>query len=117
MPAVDKIWTIARREYCAIVGAKAFLIALVLMPVLMFSGIVVQTMLEGRLGAQKKRIVVLDATGILLPKLEQAARAHNEQEIFDLKTNRQVKPRFEIEAGPQGPVTEQTRLELSDRIR
>ncbi len=114
---MDKVWTIARREYCAIVGAKAFLIALVLMPVLMFSGIVIQTMLEGRVGAQKRRIVVLDATGVLLSKLEQAAAARNEQEIFDVKTNRQVKPRFEIEAGPQGPASSQMRLELSDRVR
>jgi ABC-type Na+ efflux pump permease subunit len=111
------VWTIAQREYRAIVGAKAFVIALVLMPVLMFSGIVIQSMLRGRVGAQKRRIAVLDATGILLPKLQHAAQARNEQEIFDVKTSRQVRPRFEIEAGPQGPVTDQTRLELSDRTR
>jgi ABC-type Na+ efflux pump permease subunit len=72
---VDKIWTIAVREYRAIVGAKAFLIALVLMPVLMFAGIVVQHLMQGRVGPQKRRIVVLDATDVLLPKLQQAAQA------------------------------------------
>jgi len=114
---VDKVWTIARREYRAIVGAKAFLIALVLMPVLMFAGIAVQTMLQGRVGAQQKRIVVMDASGALLPKLQQAAATHNEQEIFDIQSKRQLMPRLEVEAGPAGPVTDQMRLELSDRVR
>jgi ABC-2 type transport system permease protein len=114
---VDKVWTIAQREYRAIVGAKAFLIALVLMPVLIFSGIVIQTMLKDRISSQQRRIVVLDATAVLLPKLQAAAEARNQQEIFDAKTHRQVKPRFEIEAGVQGPVTGQMRLELSDRVR
>ena len=47
---MHKIWTIALREYRAIVGTKAFVIAIILMPVLMFGGIAVQKMLEGRVG-------------------------------------------------------------------
>jgi ABC-2 type transport system permease protein len=114
---MNKVWTIAQREYRAIVGAKAFLIALVLMPVLMFAGIVVQTMLQGRVGAQTKKIEVVDATGVLLPRLEKAAATHNEQEILDPESHRQVKPRLDLEAGPQGPMTDQMRLDLSDRVR
>ena len=114
---MDKIWTIAVREYRAIVGAKAFLIALVLMPVLMFAGIAVQSLIKGRVGPQQKRIVVLDGTGVLLPKLQQAAAARNEHKIVDPEAKQKVLPRLEIDAGPPGPVTNETRLELSDRAR
>ena len=51
---MDKVWTIAAHEYRAIAGAKAFLIALVLMPILMFAGIAVQSLLQGRVGGKAK---------------------------------------------------------------
>ncbi len=83
-----KVWTIAVREYRAIVGAKAFLIALVLMPVLMFAGIAVQHWMHGRVGLENRRIVVVDGTGKLLPRIQQAAKVRNEQDIFDPDTKR-----------------------------
>jgi ABC-2 type transport system permease protein len=114
---VDKVWTIAVREYRAIVGAKAFLIALVLMPVLMFAGIAVHSLLQGRVGAEKRTIVVLDATGVLLPRLQEAAKTRDELQAREPKADRRSQPRFEIEAGPAGLVTNKTRLDLSDRAR
>ena len=121
---MDKIWTIAVREYRAIVGAKAFMIALVLMPVLMFAGIAVQSYMAGRVGAKMRRIVVSDGTGRLLPMIEQAAKARNEQEGGHDESNGETikgkfhkQPRLEIEAGPPGPVTDEMRLALSDRVR
>ena len=115
-----KIWTIAVREYRSIVGAKAFMIALVLMPVLMFAGFAVQSYLKGRVGPEMRRIVVLDDTGWLLPTIEQAAKARNEQQggiDETIKSESRKQPRLEIEAGPPGPVTDETRLALSDRVR
>ncbi len=117
---MDKIWTIAVREYRAIVGAKAFMIALVLMPVLMFAGFAVQTYMKGRVGPEMRRIVVLDDTGRLLPTIEQAAKARNEPQGGSdetIKSDPRKQPRLEIEAGPQGPVSDETRLALSDRVR
>jgi len=114
---MSKILTIAQREYRAIVGTKAFLIALIILPLLMFGGIAVQKTVEGRVGPERKRIVVLDRTGVLLAKLSEAAQARNQHEIFDLQTGKQIKPRYEIEAGPPGDVSDQTRLELSERVR
>ena len=52
---MNKILVIANREFRAIVGTKAFLIVITLMPVLMFGGIAVQKMLEGRVGPTKRR--------------------------------------------------------------
>jgi ABC-2 type transport system permease protein len=114
---VRKVWTIAVREYRAIVGTKAFLLVLMLMPVFMFGGIAVQTMLEGRVGPSQRTIVVLDATGVLFDDLSKAAEQRNENEIFDLTTHKQIKARFVLQRGPAGPVTEEVRYQLSERVR
>lgn len=112
-----KILVIANREFRAIVGTKAFLIVITMMPVLMFGGIAVQKMLEGRVGPAEKKIAVLDGTGVLFESLAAAARSHNEREISDLAGGKQIKPRLALEAGPAGAVTEETRFQLSERIR
>ena len=106
-----KVWVIAVREYRAIVGTKAFMIALVMMPVLMFGGIGVQKMLEGRVGPTEKKIVVLDEHGrAVRGPLEGGRRQSNENEIFDLGSGKQIKPRYLLERGPAGKVTEETRF-------
>jgi len=114
---VGKIWVIAVREYRAIVGTKAFVIAIVLMPVLMFGGIGVQKLLEGRVGPAERKIAVLDSAGVLCDALLKAAKQRNEHEIFELGSGKQIKPRYVLEAGPAGEVTEETRLALSQRVR
>ncbi len=116
---MDKVWTIAVREYRAIVGAKAFLIALVLMPVLMFAGIAVQKLdaRPRRPGEAADRRIGRHGH-VAADGFRQAAKVRNELDaIVGPKTERTMQPRFEIEAGPAGPVTNETRLELSDRAR
>ena len=114
---MSKIFVIANREFRAIVGTKAFLIVMTLMPVLMFGGIAIQKMLAGRVGPAEKKIVVLDGTGVLFADLAAAAQSHNENEIFDLASGQRIKPRLVLEAGPAGKVTEETRFQLSEQIR
>jgi ABC-2 type transport system permease protein len=114
---VDKTLIIGNREFRAIVGTKAFLIVITLMPILMFGGIAVQKMLEGRVGPAEKKITVLDSTGVLFASLAAAAQSHNEHEIFDLTSGKQIKPRLVLEAGPAGKVTEEMRFQLSEQIR
>ncbi len=93
-----KVWIIALREYRAIVGTKAFVLAIVLMPVLMFGGIAVQKMLEGRVGPDEKKIAVLDGTGVLFEVLSKAAQQRNGNEVFD-STGKQIKPRYVLLVG------------------
>jgi ABC-2 type transport system permease protein len=112
-----KVLIIAAREYRALVGTKAFLIVLTLMPVLMGGGIVVQGLLAQRVNLDEKRIVVLDRTGKLFDALAQAADNRNQQAIFDLQTGKQLQPRYRLEPGPAGPVTDAQRLQLSQRVR
>ena len=58
-----KVWTIARREYGAMVATKAFLLSVTLMPVLMFGGIFVANRLSNVGDVKDKAIVLVDGTG------------------------------------------------------
>lgn len=107
---------VARREYQALVRTKAFIISLVVMPVFMFGMIAVQSLLSGRVDISEKKVVVLDGTGRLFAPLETLAEVHN-QGIVDAETGRKTGPTIRLEKGPDGPVTDEMRLALSDRIR
>jgi ABC-2 type transport system permease protein len=110
-----KIATIARREYQALVRTKAFVISLVVMPIFMCGAIVVQIFLQDKIDTSEKTIVVLDGTGRLLAPLQAMAQLRNGEgaEEPGKKPHRTVK----IEAGPPGPVTDDVRYDLSERIR
>ncbi len=112
-----KTLIIAKREYRAMVATKAFLTTLILMPILMGGGIFFQERLRQRVNLDEKRMVVLDRTGVLFKALSEAAESRNQKAIFDPQTAAQIKPRYSLERGPDGPVTDQQRLELSARVR
>ncbi len=114
---MSKVLVIAKREYHATVRTKAFIISLVLMPILMLGGIVAQRLLKGVVNIDDKKIVVIDGTGVLYPKLVEAARAYNEKEIFDDETHKQDESRIVLEPAPPGPINDELRLALSDRVR
>jgi ABC-2 type transport system permease protein len=112
-----KTLIIAKREYRAMITTKAFLIMLVMMPVLMGGSIFFQEQIRQRVNLDDKRIVVLDQTGKLYQQLSEVAETRNNKAIFDSATGVQNKPRYRLERGSDGPVTDQTRLHLSARIR
>jgi ABC-2 type transport system permease protein len=111
-----KVLVIAKREYLASVRTRAFLISLVLMPVLMGGGAIAHNLLEGRVDLETKRLVVVDGTGRLLPQLLAAAEEHNRKEIFNAQDGRQIEGKLVLEAGPPA-LDDAQRLALSDRIR
>ena len=111
-----KTTIIARREYRALVRTKAFMISLVIMPVFMFGGIFLQGFLSGRVDIGEKKIVVIDGTGRLFAPLSTLARMYNETEVIDKSSGRNTKPTITLEKGPEGPVTDEMRLDLSERI-
>lgn len=112
-----KILVIARREYLAMVGSKAFLFSIAIMPLLMIGGAVVPQLLKDRVDTGDKRVVVLDGTGKLYDRLAAAAQMRNEHGIRDPESGKQIAPAYKLEPGPKGSVTDQLRLELSDRVR
>jgi ABC-2 type transport system permease protein len=113
-----KMWVIARREYRATVRTKAFIIAIVLMPILMGGSIGVQVLMEGRVELGAKTIAVLDPSGKLFEPLQQAAENRNKEEIFDKNSGRQLQPRYILEEIPVAPNNLDAQLlTLSDRVR
>lgn len=114
---MDKIFVVARREYLANVRTKAFIISLVLMPILMGGGALLQMALKGRVDLKDRKLVVIDQTGRLYPILAEAAERRNREDIFDPETGRQTDPKFVVERYGAGDLTDDQRFELSEKAR
>ncbi len=112
-----KIFVIARREYTAMVGSKAFIISIAIMPILMLGGAIAPQLLRDQVDTNDKRIVVLDQSGTLYDSLQQAVVARNEFATQNAETGKQIAPSYKVEPGPAGTVTDELRLKLSDEIR
>ncbi|MFM7863536.1 MAG: hypothetical protein ACKPHU_04940, partial [Planctomycetaceae bacterium] len=74
-----KILVIAWREYRAMVGTRAFLLSLAVMPLLMAGVVCVPAVLNGLQQHQVRRIAVVDHTNVLFRPLQLAAEQRNEQ--------------------------------------
>ncbi len=132
-----KLLIIAHREYAAMVATRAFLVTLVMMPVLMFGGLVLMPKLSALGGGRTDRIVVADETGQLLSVLQAAAEARNSAlrtqadepangTAKEQTTARAEKQRdsftgaqnyYKIEAAETERLSDEQRLKLSDEIR
>ena len=87
-----KILTIAIREYFAMVGTKAFVISIVMMPILMLGGLIAMELLQNVGQVRDRKIAVIDHTGQFFSALDSAAVARNQ--VVDLA----------VESGDQGEV-------------
>jgi ABC-type Na+ efflux pump permease subunit len=124
---MQKILTIAVREYRAMVGTKAFAFSICMMPILMFGSILAMKFLQNVGEVKEEKIVVIDRTGGFLPALKMAALGHNAQFAEDdsEETSKSKDPEFSISKGSKyfietldaGELTDEKRLELSDQIR
>jgi len=119
---MGKTMTIAGREYVAAVRTKAFIISVVLMPVLMGGSILVQGMMRDKRDVNDQRFAVLDHSGQFGDFLKDKVDAYNETGIFrtDQETGEktQVRPRYQIEViAPDDNSIAEQRLTLSDRVR
>ena len=75
---MGKIWTIAVREYRAMVATKAFMISVTVMPILMFGSIVAMQYLRKFDSVKDRTMKVIDGTGMLFNGLAKAAQQRNE---------------------------------------
>jgi ABC-type Na+ efflux pump permease subunit len=75
---MQKILTIARREYQAMVATKAFLIGIAIMPVMMLGGTWIPGLLKGMEKAEDRKIAVVDGTGQLFEPLKLVAEQRNQ---------------------------------------
>ncbi|NOS99254.1 MAG: ABC transporter permease [Phycisphaerales bacterium] len=136
-----KIMVIAIREYLAAVKSKAFIVTLVLMPVMMAGSLVAEKALKGNVDLTPKRLAVVDRTGQLFDALKAAVEKRNTTEVFEeddedvaavdrMRTRekdgppaadgerRQVFPYFVLEkVDPVEAGGDELLLTLSDRVR
>jgi ABC-2 type transport system permease protein len=118
---MHKVWAIAVREYKAAVKTKAFVMSLVLVPVLWGASIGLQVLLSKAEDRSTKKFAVVDRTPgrQLLPALETARDFYNRYIVIDQETGEQNKPKFDlIPIEPSAPDRQsilQQRYELSQR--
>lgn len=74
-----KIVTIAIREYKAMVATKAFLISIVMMPILMLGSLLAVDLLKNVGEVKERAIAVIDQSAELLPVLMAEAQSKNER--------------------------------------
>jgi ABC-2 type transport system permease protein len=105
-----RILTIAAREYNAVVRSKAFVVSIILLPVMMIGSMVVARFSQQVRDETQRKIVVIDRTPgeQIFPKLEDA-----------LKKRTDLDSRFILEriTPASADAVDRQRFELSERVR
>jgi ABC-2 type transport system permease protein len=115
---MPKILLMAKRDYVESIKTKAFILGLIVAPLLFGGGFLGLAVLKKKPDLRDKRIAILDQTGIAADPIIRAAREKNEKELTDKLTGRQVKPRFVFENIPATAASlPDRRLALSERVR
>lgn len=118
---IGKILAVARAEYMTAVRSKAFLVGVLLMPLMMGGSIVAQIYLKDQVDVTERTVAVVDPTGELYPVLEAAVAQRNaegiwrDEEVEDDGERKQARPRFRLERHVPTP-DERTDLVLSKRV-
>jgi ABC-2 type transport system permease protein len=115
---LHRIFWVARRDYLAVVKTKAFIIGLIVFPIVFGSAGMASVFLRGKGGEQNRRIIILDRSGAAAAAVAEAARQRNQEVLVDKDTGLQTNPRYEFEIlTPDETNPEQQRLALCDQLR
>ena len=117
-----KVIVIMMREYQAAVKTKAFIITLILMPIMMGGSIAAQKLLADKVDTQDKKIAVIDFSGKLLDPILTEAEKRNQEAIFKINGAErvQIKPKFlfeRVETPAADANIDELDLSLSERVR
>jgi ABC-2 type transport system permease protein len=112
-----KILLMAKRDYVESVKTKAFILGLIVAPILFGSGFFGIALLKKRPDLREKRIAIIDRTGISALQIISLAREKNDKELRDKVTGKQIAPRIVFEAVEPAADANAQRLALSDRVR
>jgi len=110
-----RVLTIARSEFLTLIRTKAFIIGIVMMPVLFGAFGFFMSYAERHVDVEDRHFAVLDETGFLYAPLAEAARVHNEKAgSGDGRTG----PRFlPSEVALAGRNLDDLKVELSEKVR
>jgi len=116
-----KVWVIAVREYSVAVRSKAFIITMVLMPILMSASLGMQILFKRLEDTKEKRYVVIDRTGGDLAKvLHTSADLFNQTVAPEPDSKRPSAARILLEVVPPGDNDPESiarqRFEQSQRV-
>lgn len=109
---MKKILIVAQSEFATLVRSKAFIIGIILLPVVMGGSILLARVTKNTTDDKERTFAIVDHAGVLASGLSAEARAHNVYE------NGEVGPKFlPVEVDPRGRDIGDLRLELSDKVR
>jgi len=115
--SLNKILAVAEAEFRAMVRSKAFLISIVVLPIIMLGMSFAQKQISARVDTSPRHFAVLDPSGRYYDHVAEAARARNAT-LADLAAHKLPKPPFEPErVDASGRSLDDVRLALSDRVR
>ncbi len=115
---MHRVLLIAKRDYLASIRTKAFLIGLIVAPIMFGGGFIGLGIANRKPELKDRRIAIVDRTGRAAAAIVSAASEKNRRDLYDKLTGRQAIPRYVFETIPSGASREnELRLELSDRIR
>ena len=113
-----RIFWVARRDYLAVVRTKAFIIGLIVFPLVFGGAGLASVFLRGKGGDPNRRIAIVDRTGAAGAAVVEAARQKNQEVLVDKDTGLQTTPRYEFElVAPDNAHPEQQRLTLCEQLR
>ena len=97
-----KTWVIAWREFNATVRTKAFVVGIVLMPILMCGSVVVSIVTERFEDRGSQTIAIVDRTpgGKIAPILQTAVEKRNAEDSVNKKTGERSSPEFKLDIVP-----------------
>lgn len=115
---MSKVIAIARSEYLQAVRSKAFLVGLLLMPLMMGGSLVANVLLADQVDLSERGCAVVDPTGELWPVLEAANAARSAEGVFEEEDGERVqkRPKFALELYRPGD-GERAEVVLSERVR
>jgi ABC-2 type transport system permease protein len=115
-----KVWIVAVREYLAAVRTKAFLIGIILMPIMMGGGFIAQALVGDQVDLRPKHFAVIDRSPdqLIYPELKKVAEVQNQLVAEPGKIKAKMAP-FHLEQATVAADTNlpQLRYELSERVR
>lgn len=108
---MQKILTVASSEFSTLVRSKAFLITLILMPVIMLGSYLLMRATRDATDTNTRRFAYIDRSGLVGPLLEAAAKERN------ATAAERAIPAFEPIAVSPEKSEDELRIQLSDRVR
>ena len=114
---MNKIWVVATTEFGSAVRTKAFLIGILMFPIIMGVSIGVQLLAARQVDSRPKAFAIVDETGELAQVITAGSEVRNGLMLADPKLKRALFQPETISISAQGKSLETVRLELSDRVR